>query len=73
MTTRRTFLATTAAATVIAATPAFSAAEFEISLSEAEWKTRLSPARFAVLRDWKREKPHSNSLYGESSSLLAEA
>nr|WP_050522827.1 peptide-methionine (R)-S-oxide reductase MsrB [Pseudorhodobacter wandonensis] len=72
MLTRRIFITTTLAAAGATALPAL-AAEFEITLSDAEWKKRLSPARFAVLRQEATEKPFSNSLKGESSPLLKEA
>jgi peptide-methionine (R)-S-oxide reductase len=72
MLTRRIFITTTLAAASATALPAL-AAQFEITLSDAEWKKRLSPARFAVLRQEATEKPFSNSLKGESSPLLKEA
>jgi peptide-methionine (R)-S-oxide reductase len=72
MLTRRIFMTTATAAASLCALPAF-AAGFEITLTEAEWKKRLTPAQFAVLRDEVTEKPFSNSLKGESSDLLKEA
>ncbi|MFN4170678.1 MAG: peptide-methionine (R)-S-oxide reductase MsrB [Pseudorhodobacter sp.] len=53
--------------------PMARAAEFEITLTAAEWKKRLSPARYAVLREHATERAFSNSLMGESSDLLAES
>ena len=76
MINRRYLLATSAASMGLAAFGSLSvnaATEtFEIMRSEAEWKELLSPARFAVLRKEKTEKPFSNSLRGESSPLLTE-
>ena len=45
---------------------------FEIERSPEEWRARLSPARYAVLRDEGTERAFSNSLMGESSPLLHE-
>lgn len=70
MLSRRHFLATAAAS--FASLPAW-AQSFEITLSPAEWKARLTPAQFAVLRQEATEKPFSNSLKGEVSPLLKEA
>lgn len=72
MLTRRIFMATTIAASGLAILPA-QAAEFEITRSAAEWKQRLTPAQYAVLREEVTEKPFSNSLKGEKSPLLKEA
>ena len=72
MLNRRLFVTTALAASALAALP-LRAAEFEISMSKAEWKKRLSPARYAVLREEATEKPFTNSLKGETSPLLKEA
>ena len=47
-------------------------AAFEISHSEKTWRKLLTPAQFAILRNWKTERAFSNSLYGEKSDLLRE-
>jgi len=76
MINRRKFLSGTTAAIGLTAFGGLSASAatevFEIMRSEAEWQQLLSPARFAVLRKEKTEKPFSNSLLGESSPLLSE-
>jgi len=75
MLTRRNMLTLTAATLALGAgglaSPSL-AREFEITLTEAEWRKRLTPAQFAILRKEDTEKPYSNSLLGESSPLLAE-
>ncbi|MCC6002084.1 MAG: peptide-methionine (R)-S-oxide reductase MsrB [Pararhodobacter sp.] len=46
---------------------------FEIDLAEAEWRDRLSPAQFAVLRQRSTEHAWTNHLGNEASPLLNEA
>ena len=70
MMNRRHFFMTTGAALTLAGRSY--AETFEITLSEDEWRARLSPARFAVLRQEATEQAFSNSLMGESSPLLKE-
>lgn len=76
MLNRRYFIASTTAVVGLAAFGALSVnattGDFEVMRTEAEWREQLSPARFAVLRKGKTERPFSNSLKGESSDLLAE-
>lgn len=45
---------------------------FPFELSEAEWRARLTPAQFAVLREHATERAYTNSLRGERSPLLSE-
>ena len=58
----------------LVATRQSSAAEgqFPVTLTEAEWRDRLSPAQFAVLREHATERAFTNSLRGERSPLLDE-
>ncbi len=46
--------------------------QFPLMLSEEEWRARLTPAQFAVLRDHATERAFTNSLMGERSPLLDE-
>ncbi len=48
-------------------------AGYDVEMSEEEWRARLSPARYAVLRQGATERAFTNSLKGESSPLLKEA
>ena len=66
---RRTFLLTTAVAallpaTALAATDRYAASPWR-KLSEAEWKKRLSPAAYDVLRHEGTEAPGSSPLLNE--------
>lgn len=75
MISRRTFLfssATALGAASLGLRGQAATESFEISLSQAEWQARLTPAQFAVLREEETERPFTNSLYGESSPLLEE-
>ncbi|TVP69758.1 MAG: peptide-methionine (R)-S-oxide reductase [Rhodobacteraceae bacterium] len=47
--------------------------QFPLMLSTEEWRARLTPAQFAVLRDHATERAYSNSLMGERSPLLDES
>ena len=71
MPTRRTLL------TMLVAVPALAPfrqaqAAFAVTLTEAEWRARLTPARYAVLREAETERAFSNSLMGETSPLGTE-
>lgn len=47
--------------------------DFPLTLTDAEWRARLTPAQYAVLRDHATEHAFSNALMGERSPLLNEA
>ncbi|WP_050526810.1 peptide-methionine (R)-S-oxide reductase MsrB [Pseudorhodobacter aquimaris] len=72
MLSRRSLLTTSLAAAGFGALPA-RAEDFEITLTSAEWKAKLTPAQYAVLREEATERAFSNSLKGETSPLLKEA
>lgn len=61
---RRSFLTTTAAAAFVLTGPA-RAAEFPVSFTEAEWRDRLTPDQFAVLRQNATEMAFSSPLHEE--------
>ena len=64
--TRRTALALGGIALALpAAVLARSAGKFEVALTPAQWKARLTPAAFAVLRDEGTERPYSSKLNDE--------
>lgn len=69
MLTRRAATFLTLSALLAAPCPA---AAFEITLTEAEWRRRLSPARYAVLRGHETEEAYTGRLRGERSALLRE-
>ena len=68
MTNRRTFLATIGLGGVAAALPLPAFAKYEVTLSEAQWRKKLSPAAFAVLRKQDTERPFSSPLDKEKRS-----
>jgi peptide-methionine (R)-S-oxide reductase len=70
MSNRRTFLATAGIATAGAIalwprTPGLAAGKFPLTLSDAEWKKRLTPNQYAVLRQAATERPYSSPLNNE--------
>ena len=69
---RRRLLTLLLAATTLAPFRRAEAA-FAVTMSDAEWRARLTPAQFAILREDATERAFSNSLMGESSPLLEEA
>ena len=64
MLSRRYLLRASLAALVAAALPSAALADrrFPVRLSEAEWRRRLGPSPFAVLRRHATERPHSSPL-----------
>ncbi len=71
-TDRRFFLAAGAAAAAAAlgyfstrSADAVAAEVFELNLSEAEWRKRLTPQQYAVLREEGTERPYSSPLNNE--------
>ena len=69
-TSRRTFLSAAGAgaiAVTFAVRPASgqTATKFEVTLTDAEWKKRLNPQQYAVLRQADTERPFSSKLNDE--------
>jgi len=66
LTTRRTLLAAAGFAPVLAAVPAL--ARYEVTMDDAAWRKKLSPAAYRVLRQQDTERPYSSPLNGEHRS-----
>ena len=71
MMTRRNFLGTTAIGLITLAAarwglaPGHAASTFEVSYSEDEWRKRLTPQQFEVLRKAGTERPYTSPLNSE--------
>lgn len=68
----RRYFITTASCALLISNSASAKEEFQIMKTKSEWKEILTPAQYAVLREHSTERPFTNSLMGESSSLLDE-
>jgi peptide-methionine (R)-S-oxide reductase len=73
MLTRRHLILSGAAAGLLASPATADRGRFEIELTEAEWRKRVTPAQYAVLRERKTEHAWSNHIGDEASPLLEEA
>jgi peptide-methionine (R)-S-oxide reductase len=65
MMTRRSVLGSLATAPCLLLIRKTEAGEFEVTLSEAEWRKRLTSAQFAVLRQHDTERPFTSELLKE--------
>ncbi len=71
MTTRRSFLLSAAAlGSLLAVRPVRAQERFAVSMSEAQWRARLTPAQYDILRAEGTEPPYSSHLTGEHRSGL---
>ncbi len=70
---RRSFLVTTGLALMAGRAAHADNGDFPYTLSEEEWRERLTPAQFAVLREHATERAFTNTLHGERSPLLENA
>jgi peptide-methionine (R)-S-oxide reductase len=65
MMNRRTLLATASAAALLPFAGWAADKKFEITLSKDEWRKRLTPEQYAVLREEATERPFSSGLLDE--------
>ncbi|SOB78614.1 peptide-methionine (R)-S-oxide reductase [Sphingomonas guangdongensis] len=68
MTDRRTLLASAVLGTAGVLLPRSADARYEVTLPDAEWRKRLTPAAYQVLRHEDTERPYSSPLNGEKRS-----
>ena len=71
MVNRRSFIAVSGLA-LFGSSATKASENFPLTLSKAQWRERLTPAQFAVLREHATEHAFKNSLLGERSLLLKE-
>ena len=65
---RRQFIGVVGTAMIVGCSPDASEAaaqKFELTLSDAEWRKRLSPAQYRILRQEGTERPYSSPLNNE--------
>jgi peptide-methionine (R)-S-oxide reductase len=69
---KRRYFITALLAAPLAARPSFGAGDggFEVSLSDAEWRARLTPAAYDVLRNHSTERPYTSPLNDETRAGL---